>query len=348
MLRKFRCAAFLACSLCCSADQITLKNGDRVTGSVVKKDEKNLTIKTDLLGTVTVAWEKVESVQTEKPVTVELTGGDLVKGTLVVRENTAQVAGRTVAPGEITAVRDDAEQRTHERLLRPSWLDLWAGNATLGFSGATGNAKTSALAAGLNASRATRADKTAIYINAVYASATIGGVSSTTAQAARGGWAYSRNLGSALFVNTFNDYETDRFQNLDLRFVLGGGFGYSIWKGESGRLDVLGGGAFNRESFARTPDRSEFVRRSGEAYFGNEFNYKLNSITSIYQNLRVFSNLSETGEYRFNFDSGVTTRLLKWLTWNAAVSDRFLSNSVPGRKHNDILYTTGIGVNFSR
>jgi hypothetical protein len=29
------------------------------------------------------------------------------------------------------------------------------------------------------------------------------------------------------------------------------------------------------------------------------------------------------------------------------VSDRFLSNPVPGRQRNDLLYTTGIGINFS-
>jgi len=35
------------------ADQIVLKNGDRVTGSIVKKDGKTLTIKTEHFGVVT-------------------------------------------------------------------------------------------------------------------------------------------------------------------------------------------------------------------------------------------------------------------------------------------------------
>ena len=37
------------------ADQVVLKNGDRVTGSIVKKDAKNLTIKTDHFGVVTTS-----------------------------------------------------------------------------------------------------------------------------------------------------------------------------------------------------------------------------------------------------------------------------------------------------
>ena len=43
---------------------------------------------------------------------------------------------------------------------------------------------------------------------------------------------YDRNVSPRLFVNAFNDYESDRFQGLDLRFVLGGGFGFHAMKGE--------------------------------------------------------------------------------------------------------------------
>jgi putative salt-induced outer membrane protein len=344
--RALSCAvAFAALA---SADQVVLKNGDRITGAVVKKDEKSLTVKTDLFGTVTVDWDKIESLRTDKPVTVQLSGGEAVKGELVIRDSAAEVAGRQVPAAEVAAVRDSSEQRTYERLLRPSWLDLWAGNATFGFAGTSGNADTMALTLGTNATRVTRGDKTAVYFNAVRASALVGRVSATTAQAVRGGWAYSRNLTSNLFVNTFNDYENDRFQSLDLRFVLGGGFGYIAWKGERGRLDVLGGGAFNRESFAANEQRPAFIRRSGEAYFGDDFTWKMNSITSVYQNLRVFPNVSTGGEYRLNFDSGVTSKLLRWLTWNAAISNRYLSNPAPGRQQNDILYTTGLGITFSR
>jgi hypothetical protein len=194
----------------------------------------------------------------------------------------------------------------------------------------------------------TRTDKASLYFNAIRAAALIGGVSATTAQAVRGGWGYSHNAGGQMFVNFFNDYEYDRFQNLDLRFVLGGGLGYSVWKADRGRLDVFGGAAYNRESFADSPTRPAFTRDSGEAYVGNEFTFRLNSVTSLFENLRVFPNLTETGEYRANLDIGATTRLLRWLTWNVAISDRLLSNPVPGRQRNDFLYTTTIGVNFAR
>jgi hypothetical protein len=43
------------------ADQVVMKNGDRVTGTIVKQDGKTITIKTDNFGVVTAPWDKVAS-----------------------------------------------------------------------------------------------------------------------------------------------------------------------------------------------------------------------------------------------------------------------------------------------
>lgn len=47
--------AFLSLSIAWG-DQIVLKNGDRLTGSIVKKEGNSLTIKTDQFGVVTTSW----------------------------------------------------------------------------------------------------------------------------------------------------------------------------------------------------------------------------------------------------------------------------------------------------
>ena len=56
------------------SDQVILRNGDRITGSLVKKDQKSLTFKSDVLGKITVPWDKVQSLTAEKPVFVMLPG----------------------------------------------------------------------------------------------------------------------------------------------------------------------------------------------------------------------------------------------------------------------------------
>ncbi len=329
------------------ADQVVLKNGDRVTGTIVKKDAKELTIKTDHFGVVSTAWDQVASVIADKPVTVVLQDGRTLKGTLSTAEGKVEVnaenARVSVPPGEITAMRDVDEQRTYERLLRPGWLEVWSGNASIGFAGTIGNARTSTLATSFNAARTTHTDRASLYFKTINATAEVNGHNDDTAQAVRAGLAYDHNLGSKLFLNLFNDWEHDRFQNLDLRFVVGSGAGYHAWKNDRSTLDLLAGFDYNHSSFS-TPA----TLNSAELFWGDDYRFKLNSVTSIVQGYRMFNNLNSTSTYRINGDLSIATKIKKWLTWNVSLSDRYLSTPAPGYKTNDLLYTTGLGVTFSR
>ena len=329
------------------ADQVVMKNGDRVTGSIVKQDGKTITIKTDLFGVVTAPWDQVTSVKSEQPVNVVLKDGRTLLGTLSTSDGKVEIGTRDtkvgVAPGDVTGMRNADEQKSYERLLNPGLLQLWSGGVNVGWAGTNGNAKTLTFTTALNAARVTNTDKTSIYFNLIKASALINGKSASTAQAVRGGLGYDHNVSPRLFVNGFNDWEYDRFQNLDLRFVIGAGFGFHAVKGERGVLNLLGGADYNHSSFS-TP----LTRNAAEAFWGDEYTLKLSSVSSLVQSFRMFNNLSDTGSYRVNVDLGITTKLRRWFTWNLALSDRYLSNPAPGRKTNDWLYTTGLGLTFGK
>ena len=75
---------------------------------------------------------------------------------------------------------------------------------------------------------------------------------------------------------------------------------------------------------------------------------ELNAATSLVQSFRMFNDMSNAGDYRVNFDVGASTKISKWLTWNVSLSDRYLNNPAPGRKTNDLLYTTGLGITFAK
>src|SRR6478609_7274017 len=78
------CALAVTCSIG-FADQISLVNGDRVTGKVIKKEADSITIKGDLTGEVTLKWKDVAGISTEAPVTVVAAPGAVV-GTLSTAE----------------------------------------------------------------------------------------------------------------------------------------------------------------------------------------------------------------------------------------------------------------------
>src|SRR5439155_7081971 len=137
--------------------------------------------------------------------------------------------------------------------------------------------------------------------------------------------------------------EADQFQKLDLRSVLGGGFGFKVRKTDRIQLDIFGGGDLNKEFFSTGISRS-----SGEMQFGQEFFLKLTGKSSLREKLTIFPNLNELGEARIGFDSSLITSINRWLGWQLTVSDRYLSNPVPGTKKNDLLLTTGLRLTLAR
>jgi hypothetical protein len=255
-------AGFAACLSAPGADVVVLKNGDRATGSVVKKDAATLTFKSSHFGTITLPWDQVESIATESLLHAELADGQNVRGRLTTANGRVRIGSQSVAPADVKVLRDDNEQAAYERLLRPGWGQQWAGTLTLGWAGTAGNAQTNTLSAGMNAARATNTDRTSVYFSAVKASALLNGAKSGTAQAVRGGAGYSRSLAKRLFFSGFNDWEYDRFQALDLRVTLGGGLGFHVWKGERGRLDLPFGLAWSRSRPDRRAGRRLIPRRA--------------------------------------------------------------------------------------
>jgi len=193
------------------ADQIVLKNGDTLTGSIVKKDGDKLTIKSEFLGEVSMPWSAVKSVRSDEPLTVELPNDQKAVGKVTTEGDTLQVVTatetRTAVLSAVGNMRNPAEQRTFERLQHPGLLELWTGYFDMGLALARGNARTDTLTTNFNASRVTRHDKITLTFNQLYGSSRLNGVTSTTANALRGGWSYDRDLTRRLFVNVFNQYE---------------------------------------------------------------------------------------------------------------------------------------------
>jgi hypothetical protein len=62
----------------------------------------------------------------------------------------------------------------------------------------------------------------------------------------------------------------------------------------------------------------------------------------------TFPNLSDLGQYRFQFDATAATKLKTWLSWQITVNDRYLSNPLPGLKSNDELLSTGLRLAFGK
>jgi putative salt-induced outer membrane protein len=336
-----------------AADVITLKNGDRITGAVVKADDKTLVLETKAMGSVSIAMGEVDTIQSDGPLYLTLADGQTVVGSVEpvgatgLRVRTRDTGEVRLAREAIQTIRSKAEQEAYlaeiERYRNPGLLDLWSGAVDVGFSLTAGNSRNTNFALGAHAVRETRKDKTSIYVTSIYARSEVGGVTETTANAVRGGGRYELFLNDRLNVFGFGDLEHDIFQKLDLRLVLGGGLGYYLLRNDRTQFQVFGGGNLNKEYFT-----DDLRRTSGEIMFGQDLSTKLSDRFSFTERFTVFPNLSEGGEYRLAFDSSAVSSLNKWLAWHITFSDRYLSNPVPDTESNDVLLTTGLRITFKK
>jgi putative salt-induced outer membrane protein YdiY len=329
------------------ADQVVLKNGDRLTGTIVKSDGKTLLIKTEFAGEVTVQWSAIQDISSSQVLHLGLKNGQALVGPISTTDGNLVVLTKSGSKVEtpkdsVSVIRSDAEQLAYDNSLNPGFGGGWTGGTNVGFALTRGNSQTKNLALAFNANRKTLNDKLSLYMNTVYATNDAPGATpKTTANAIQGGIRYDHDLTPRLFGFAGADFQEDSLQTLNLRSILSGGLGFHLIKRERTILDLFAGINYTREKY------DAFSRRFAGATLGEEFLHKIRASTSLTQSLYFYPNLSDAGDYRGTFNFGTVTKFSKWLGWQNAFGDIYVSNPPLGKKKNDVLFTTGLNVSFT-
>jgi putative salt-induced outer membrane protein YdiY len=353
--KQFVAIVLLLLTIPALADQITLKNGDHLTGSISKSDGKTLVIKTDYAGDVTVKFDAIQAITSAGDLNVSLSSGKTVVGPVSSSGDNVVVATKTAGSVEapkasITTLRSPAEQAAYEKSLHPGFAEGWNGGVNVGFALTRGNSETKNLNIAFNATRKGFRDKLILYTNSVYATNDVPTASPhTTANAIGGGARYDRDFAPRVFGFVNGDFYHDSLQNLDLRSLFGGGLGLHAIKSDATTLDLLAGVNYTHENYSipiNPPDPAKTRNQAGLT-LGDDFMHKLGKSTVLTQNLYFYPNLSQTGEYRGTFNLGVITKINKWLGWQNSFGDIYVSNPPLGKKKNDLLLSTGLNFSFA-
>jgi len=329
------CFLFLAGFQTALADQIVLKNGDRITGKIVKKETDKITIETEFAGVITVSASNVEKIIEEsKEVQIVKVKAEVEE---VKAEKTEESVGETKEETKTTSVFSSSKKRAF------GLTSGWDGAANVGFSLTSGNTKTALVTAGIRAEKSGDKDKWTTYLNALWNRNRVGGLNVTTSNAIWGGLRYDRNLTKKWFAFASFDFERDKPQRLNFRSVVGAGLGYHLIKSERTELDLFSGAAWNRTWFLDAGNTS-----SAEVLIGNSLKHKFNDRVKFQQGFIVYPNLTNTGDYRFVFDSTLSADLTKRIGWFVTVADRFNSAPLFGVQKNDFLFTTGLKWSFGK
>ena len=350
-MRRLLCLAGLLWWLICSqalADQVSLKNGDRLSGNIVSSDGKTLVIHTDYAGDLSLKWDAVQGIQSSQELHLEMQDGKTIAGTVSTSDDKLMIStksdGTVEAPvSGVKTLRNDSEQAAYEKSLHPGLLEEWKSGLNAGFVLTRGNGQSKNLSLAFVATRQTLRDKLGLYSNSVYASNDApGAVPSTIANTIGGGLKYDHDVTKRMFGFVAADFFSDGLQGLNLRSVFGGGAGFHAIKNDRSTLDLLGGLNYTRESY------TTLARSFAALTLGEELMHQVGKSTSINERLYFFPDLSSVGEFRGTFNFATITKLSKRLGWQNSLSDVYVTNPPPGKKQNDVILTTGLNVSFGQ
>lgn len=270
--------------------------------------------------------------------TIELTNGDKLSGEVI--EQTADgtviehpVFGRL----EIPAEKIKPPKAPNGGLFGTSFLAGWTRTFQLGVSGAQGNTKNNDVLAALDMDYEDEKKRWAF--DAAYRFGAADGATTKNAGFAQlqRDWLISE---SRWFFFGIGRFDYDRFKSWTYRVNGSGGIGYEFLKGErfdlKGRLGPSLTKEFNENDF--------FV----EAMVGLDALWKISPDHSLRLSNTIFPALNDLGEFR-----NLSTLAWKWkliedpgLSLIAGVNNEYESSVESGLKHNDVKYSTSIGIDF--
>ena len=232
----------LAAAAPARADEVQLKNGDRLTGTTVSLAGGVLTFATPY-GDVRLPWAEVTRLTVEGQILIAVAGAAPVPVTIEAATAAGQV---TLQPGGIVALADITS------LARPQPRVIIDGGANAGFVNAAGNTEVSSLR--LDGDVVARAGANRYTASAAVTRAEDRGTA--TAHNWSTAFRYDRFVSPRLFFNANTILTSDRFRDLDLRTAIGAGVGYQVLASARASLTADGGLGYVNENLESQPDDS--------------------------------------------------------------------------------------------
>jgi putative salt-induced outer membrane protein YdiY len=334
------------------ADVVWLRNGDTLTGTFVNVRGKNLTLLTEMVGSVNIPVAQIASVYIVSRVSALVHGQMPVIGTLSLEPGgrwkvTNEVGAFWMLPVATIEVILPADRYSSIVGHRARLSQDWTGTADLGYSVQRGTQQTNTFSSNLDAKRErpiapifepharTNAHMTMLLSNAADAGASIG--ANTFSASVRQDFLFATDN----FVFGIMQFEHVGAEGLTLRQTYGGGSGYDAIVTSRTTLSLLGGLTLVREGFSTGDGQS-----TAQLLTGLKLKFQITPRMRLDHTTNAYPNLTNLGQYHFDTRSSIDLKLTNRFSLNTGVLDLYLSNPTLEGQRNSFSLTTGIATTF--
>jgi hypothetical protein len=312
-------------------DVVTLANGDRITGEVVRLQRGRLEFKTDDAGTLYLEWDKLSSLVAKRLVEVLTTDGRRFLGSL------GRAADRSIAV--VTSEGDVPLLMSDVTLITPIGTKFWRqldGSIDTGFS-YTRSSGVSQL--NVNSDTVYRRLASRARLTASLTQTTTKGDESDQDDRAYAELSYLKYPWQRWFILTSGRFETNESVGLKLRSQIGAAAGPRLVNSNRAQLVIGGGLAFNREQGVDVEPTENL-----EAFFtfGTSYYTYDRPKTNVDVSLQYYPSLSNPGRQRVQLDTGVKREF-----WKDVFAALTLYTTYDNRPPNPTANTNDVGIVLS-
>lgn len=320
------------------ADEVHLRNGDRLTGTLVRLTDDKLVFKADAAGEVTIALAEIQTFSTTTAAEVHLKDGTVLNQPIMAADAGA------FAIDTATALQPQTFQLTDLTSINPPAKPApkWTGSLSAGFTATSGNTSTEAVNASFSVARRSDKDRTTASANYAKGKQKIDGEKRTTEDWWRAKAQYDYFFSRKFFGFINGSYEKDAIADLDRRVVVGGGAGYQWIESPRTNFSTTGGLASLYEKFdGETDSNSEL-----SAQFGYNFDHQLNDRVKFLHDLTYYPALSKLSDYYLTTTAELRASLTQSMYANFKTIFNYDTTPAIGRSSTDVKYIFSIGMTF--
>jgi putative salt-induced outer membrane protein YdiY len=340
-LQLRRCAVALTLFLAlaaatAAADQIVLKNGDRITGTIDSEDLGKLVIVSPIAGKITVNLKDVRTFSTDAPITIKLDDGSILNQRISEgpdgQINAAPAGVLTAQPIPLTRI---------EKINPPPVV--WTGAVVVSGMLAQANTTSEQFGASFDASRRSDFDRTSAGAAYLYGSQKVNGVDTTNED----NW-YIKADYNYFFVPKFYAYanvrvEKDRINLLDLRLTPGIGAGYQIIERPDFNANLEAGISWVYEEYSNVPTASENVSARVAYHIDKTL---FDSRLKLFSDCAYLPSVQDVNNYLVLFDAGLHLAITKSMFSELKTEVDYDSHPAPTARRTSTKYILGAGWTF--
>jgi len=322
-------------------DVVVLINGDAVTGEIKSLDFGALRYSTDSMGTVSIEWEEVVSLQSDQSLQVEVASGTRYFGGFFATGADGRVGvgrGENIQEIDMSKIVRITPIETDEKI----W-QRFEGSVKFGF---TSDKASQVTIGNLSANVRYRARTYLLGLDIISSITDQPGAETTQNQSLK--LNYQRFRKSRWFTDWFTSVERNDEQGVDRRLSVGGGLGKYLVQSNKNQISLLVGLVATRTTLAAAdPEPVGTETTDAEAKFSVKYLHRsLDPSSDMTFTTDIFPQLQDFSSFRSNSNLTLRREIIEDLFFDLSFYYTYLSDPPEGAEKDDYGVVTSIGYSF--